>query len=112
MYPRNSVSARRASTTIWKPCRCSASGMPPTFMPKRPATRLIGRARTVTTVSENEERPVGLLVDLGGKLLLQEFDPLHQGARVHYGGGKLLRGLAQVLKILAADPGGRAAEEP
>ena len=88
-----------------KPCSLSASGIPPTFMPSKPARMLMGSASTVTTVSTNRLRLLAsctLAASSSCSSLMRSLQALHV-AQHHR---ELFGGIAQLLHIVGAHPGG------
>ena len=83
------VNTATSAQMIQKPPRSSASGMPPTCMPNRPAMMLMGSADR--DQRQREQRAVVLLLQARRDLFLQQPDALDQARHVAQHDGEFLR---------------------
>jgi flavin-dependent dehydrogenase len=104
------VSSTSRPTTMAKPCRASANGTPPTFMPNMPATMFTGSASTVTEVSTNSVR---LLISATCAAISSCSSLMRscRAADVAQRHREFLAGLTQLLHVELVDPGGRMLQQ-
>src|SRR6266508_4314407 len=78
-----------------------------TYIHAKQARHQVDRQGQHSYYRQHKQRAIGLFIDKGSQFLLKLFDALNQGRCIADGGGELLCGLLQVLKLFFCNPIGR-----
>src|SRR6266540_2438153 len=78
-----------------------------TYIHAKQARYHVNRQGQHSYYRQHKQGAIGLFIDKGGQFFLKLLDALNQGGGVANGGGELLCGLLQVLKLIFCNPIGR-----